>query len=107
LKTVEVSEIVDSARYLGLPLRITLLTICIMLVDGYDLQTMSFVAPELVTRWGISRSALGGAYFAIRPVPPASYFFYVLAAAILVVVASFSSLRTHIGSRKAELASAV
>lgn len=58
MKTVEVSEIVDSARYLGLPLRITLLTICIMLVDGYDLQTMSFVAPELVTQWGISRSAL-------------------------------------------------
>jgi AAHS family 4-hydroxybenzoate transporter-like MFS transporter len=58
LKKVEISEVVDSARYLGLPLRITLLTICIMLVDGYDLQTMSFVAPELVTDWGISRSVL-------------------------------------------------
>jgi hypothetical protein len=43
----------------------------------------------------------------MRPVPSASYFFYVLAAVILVVVASFSALRTHIGSRKAALAPAV
>jgi AAHS family 4-hydroxybenzoate transporter-like MFS transporter len=56
---------------------------------------------------GVLSSLLGGAYFAVRPVPSASYFFYVLAAVILVVVASFASLRTHIGSRKAALAPAV
>jgi AAHS family 4-hydroxybenzoate transporter-like MFS transporter len=56
---------------------------------------------------GVLSSLLGGAYFAVRPVPSASYFFCVLAAVILVVVASFASLRTHIGSRKAALAPAV
>lgn len=57
-RTIEVSEVVDSARFLGLPLAITCLTILIMLVDGYDLQTMSFVAPALVTDWGVDRSYL-------------------------------------------------
>jgi len=54
-KVVEVTGVVDSAKFIGLPLGITLLTICIMLVDGFDLQTMSFVAPELVHEWGVER----------------------------------------------------
>ncbi len=58
MKRVEITEVIDSARYVGLPLGITILTICITLVDGYDLQTMSFVAPELVTDWRIDRSLL-------------------------------------------------
>lgn len=57
-KSVEVAEVVDSAKYFGLPLGITILTIFIMLVDGYDLQTMSFVAPALVPDWGIDRALL-------------------------------------------------
>jgi len=56
---VEVIEIVDSAPYVGLPLGIAILTICIMLVDGYGLQAMSFVAPAIVADWGVARSDLG------------------------------------------------
>src|SRR5579871_4406641 len=56
---VEVVGVIDSARYVGWPLAITLLTILIMLVDGYDLLSMSFVAPAIVADWGIARSALG------------------------------------------------
>lgn len=59
MKTVEVTQVVDSARYFGLPFGITVLTILITLVDGFDLQTMSFVAPELVTSWHIDRAMLG------------------------------------------------
>jgi MFS transporter, AAHS family, 4-hydroxybenzoate transporter len=55
---VDVVRVIDSARYFGWPLAITILTILIMLVDGYDLQTMSFVAPAIVTDWGIARGDL-------------------------------------------------
>ena len=56
---VEVIEVVDAARYVGLPLGIAVLTICIMLVDGYDLQAMSFAAPAIVADWGVARADLG------------------------------------------------
>ena len=56
--SIEVVEVIDSAPYLGWPLAITILTIVIMLVDGYDLQTMSFIAPAILADWGIARSDL-------------------------------------------------
>jgi AAHS family 4-hydroxybenzoate transporter-like MFS transporter len=55
---VDVVQVIDSARYFGWPLAITILTILIMLVDGYDLQTMSFVAPAIVTDWAVARADL-------------------------------------------------
>ncbi|HUI59493.1 MAG TPA: MFS transporter [Steroidobacteraceae bacterium] len=55
---VDVVEVIDSSRYLGWPLAITILTILIMLVDGYDLQSMSFVAPAIVADWGVTRADL-------------------------------------------------
>lgn len=57
-KTVEVTEVVDSAKFIGLPLGITCLTVLIMLVDGFDLQTMAQVAPALRKDWGLDQSAL-------------------------------------------------
>ncbi|MES2260357.1 MAG: MFS transporter [Pseudomonadota bacterium] len=36
-----------------------LLTICIAVLDGYDLSSMSFVAPVLSAAWGIDKAALG------------------------------------------------
>ena len=57
-KEIEITSLIDSAKYFGLPLAITVLTIFIMLVDGFDLQTMAFVAPELVKEWGVARADL-------------------------------------------------
>ncbi len=57
-RSVDVVGVIDSARYFGWPLAITILTILVMLVDGYDLQTMSFVAPAIVADWGIARADL-------------------------------------------------
>ena len=57
--SVDVIGVIDSVPFLGLPLGVTLLTICIMLVDGYDLQTMSFVAPAIVADWRVARADLG------------------------------------------------
>ncbi len=58
ITAVEITEVVDSARFIGLPLGITILMIFMMLVDGFDLQTMSFAAPALVTVWGVDRALL-------------------------------------------------
>ncbi|XXX79834.1 MFS transporter [Sorangium sp. So ce134] len=55
---IEIISLIDSAKYIGLPLAITVLTVIIMLVDGFDLQAMAFVAPEIVKEWGIARAAL-------------------------------------------------
>jgi AAHS family 4-hydroxybenzoate transporter-like MFS transporter len=52
---------------------------------------------------GVLSSVVGGAYFAIKPLPPVSYFFYVVGAVVLVVVVSFFSLRTHIPGKKENL----
>jgi AAHS family 4-hydroxybenzoate transporter-like MFS transporter len=57
-RDVDVVQVIDSAPYFGWPLAITALTVLIMLVDGYDLQTMSFAAPAIVADWGIARSDL-------------------------------------------------
>lgn len=57
-KSYEITAVVDSARFMGMPLGITVLMIFIMLVDGFDLQTMSFVAPVLVQEWGVDRSVI-------------------------------------------------
>ena len=58
-RSIEVTEVVDSAKFIGLPLGITILTILINLVDGFDLQTLGFVLPVIVDEWGIDRSRLG------------------------------------------------
>ncbi len=55
---VDITEVIDSAKFIGVPLGVTVLTIFMMLVDGYDLETMSFVAPALVPDWHIDRSLL-------------------------------------------------
>jgi AAHS family 4-hydroxybenzoate transporter-like MFS transporter len=57
--SIEVIEVIDSARSLRLPIGIAIVSILIMLIDGYDLQTMSFVAPALVADWHVARADLG------------------------------------------------
>ena len=55
-KTVDVNGVIDSAKFVGLPLAIALMMIIIMLSDGFDLFIMGYVGPALVEDWGISRA---------------------------------------------------
>ncbi|MEJ2129600.1 MAG: MFS transporter [Woeseiaceae bacterium] len=55
-KKVDVGEVIDSARFVGKPLGIAIMMILIMLTDGFDLFIPSYVAPDLVDEWGISRA---------------------------------------------------
>ncbi len=58
-KVVDVGEVIDSAKYWGMPFGITLMMVVIMLTDGFDLFTMGYVGPHIISDWGIDRTALG------------------------------------------------
>lgn len=58
-KTVDVVEVIDSAKFLWVPFSIAVMMIIIMLTDGFDLFTMGYVGPHLMDDWGISRADLG------------------------------------------------
>jgi AAHS family 4-hydroxybenzoate transporter-like MFS transporter len=55
-RRVDVGEVIDSARFVGKPLGISVMMIIIMLTDGFDLFIPSYVAGALVEDWGISKS---------------------------------------------------
>lgn len=57
--TIDVSALLDAARF-G-PVQGLVLAFCflVLVMDGFDIQAIAFVAPALTDAWGISRSALG------------------------------------------------
>jgi AAHS family 4-hydroxybenzoate transporter-like MFS transporter len=58
-RTVDVIEVIDSAKFFPVPFSIAVMMIIIMLTDGFDLFTMGYVGPHLIEDWGVSRSDLG------------------------------------------------
>ncbi len=56
---VDAGEVIDSARFFGVPFGISLMMIIIMLTDGFDLFTMGYVGPHLLEDWKITRAELG------------------------------------------------
>jgi MFS transporter, AAHS family, 4-hydroxybenzoate transporter len=58
-RNVELIETIDSAKFFPMPFGITVLTIFIMLVDGFDLQAIGQVAPKLQEDWNIPAGQLG------------------------------------------------
>jgi MFS transporter, AAHS family, 4-hydroxybenzoate transporter len=58
-KTVDVGEVIDSAKYFWVPFGITLMMIIIMATDGYDLFLMGHVGRHLITDWKIGGALLG------------------------------------------------
>jgi AAHS family 4-hydroxybenzoate transporter-like MFS transporter len=57
-KIVDVGEVIDSARYFGMPFLITLMMIIIMLSDGYDLFLMGQVGRPMLAAWNIDKAVL-------------------------------------------------
>jgi AAHS family 4-hydroxybenzoate transporter-like MFS transporter len=58
-QAVQVADIIDRCRFRGLPLVVSLFTVLTFVFDGFDIQGVAFVAPELLKQWGIARAALG------------------------------------------------
>ncbi|WP_227108442.1 MFS transporter [Chromobacterium rhizoryzae] len=61
-KPIDISEFIDNSplsRY-----QIMVLTLCflIVLLDGFDTAAIGYIAPELISQWGISRGQLAPAF---------------------------------------------
>ena len=58
-KVVNIAEIVDNSK-IG-PFQIRMLVLCslCLIMDGFDVQAMGYVAPALVQDWHISKAELG------------------------------------------------
>ncbi|SFV09165.1 MFS transporter [Pseudoduganella namucuonensis] len=58
-QTINVSDIVDNGK-LG-PFHFLLLSLCgwCLIMDGFDVQAMGYVAPALIADWGIAKTSLG------------------------------------------------
>ena len=89
---IEITEVIDGAPLRGLPLWIAAFSFAVMIADGFDIQSMAFVAPALATEWRIPREWLGP----------------VLAASIVGMAAGsvlFGGLGDRIGRKRAFCAS--
>ncbi|MGQ9367023.1 MFS transporter [Azospirillum sp. ST 5-10] len=59
MSAVNVSQIIANSRLGGLQLRVIALCTLCMIVDGFDVQAMGYVAPALIKDWGIEKAVLG------------------------------------------------
>jgi AAHS family 4-hydroxybenzoate transporter-like MFS transporter len=57
-RTVDVSAILDGARLRGLPGRVFVLASLALIVDGFDIAALAFIAPSLIADWNVSRAEL-------------------------------------------------
>ncbi len=55
---VEVTAVVDGARFGPHALLVSVLTTLALVFDGFDIQAIAFAAPKLMSEWGIDRAAL-------------------------------------------------
>jgi len=53
------NAVVDQARFGSLQLSVTALCFVIALLDGFDTQSIAFVAPRIAEDWGLSPSSFG------------------------------------------------
>lgn len=58
-KTIDVVDVIDHGR--PGPLLFLVIGLCMLctLIDGFDVQAMSYVAPAVIQEWGIAKSELG------------------------------------------------
>jgi len=56
--TIDVGELLDNGTVGRLQIRVFALTMASLIMDGFDVQAMGYVAPAIVAGWGIDASAL-------------------------------------------------
>ncbi len=64
MSRVEVADLVDRSKLQ--PTQIVILVLCglCMVMDGFDVQTMAYVAPALLREWNVAKPALGPVFSA-------------------------------------------
>jgi AAHS family 4-hydroxybenzoate transporter-like MFS transporter len=56
--TIDIGELLGNSRIGPLQMRVFALTMASLIMDGFDVQAMSYVAPAVVQDWGIGGAAL-------------------------------------------------
>ncbi len=63
-KTIDVAAAIDAQRIGGLQIRVFLLCAAVLFVDGFDVQSITYVAPAISQDWKLARGALGPTFSA-------------------------------------------
>jgi len=58
-RTLDVAELIEGRWPGAMQIGIALLLCTLMLIEGYDMQTLSFAAPAILREWGVSRAEFG------------------------------------------------
>lgn len=58
-QAIDVNDVIEQSRFNGFQFRLIALCGLCMILDGFDAQAMSYVAPTLIGSWGIDKAALG------------------------------------------------
>jgi MFS transporter, AAHS family, 4-hydroxybenzoate transporter len=61
---INIGELLENSRIGPLQVRVFVLCMICLIMDGFDVQAMGYVAPAVVEDWGIPRSLLGGVFAA-------------------------------------------
>jgi len=64
LNKLDVVDLLDNARINKFHIKLIIWSFLIMVVDGFDLQAIGYVAPSLIKEWGLNRAAFGSAFSA-------------------------------------------
>lgn len=61
---IDVEALIDNQKFGGLTLKVLVLAILALVIDGYDVQVMTFAAPSLLKTWHLQRAAFGPVFSA-------------------------------------------
>ena len=58
-RRIDVEALIDGQRFGAFPIRVLVLALLALIIEGYDVQLMSFAAPSLLKAWHLKRAAFG------------------------------------------------
>src|SRR4026207_1295357 len=61
---INIGELLENSQIGPLQIRVFLLCMICLIMDGFELHAMGYVAPAIVDDWGIPRAELGGVFAA-------------------------------------------
>src|SRR5262245_63407594 len=56
---IDIAEVIDGSRVGSLQITMFALCAACLIMDGFDVQAVGYVAPSLIKEWGIPGSAVG------------------------------------------------
>ena len=58
-RRIDVEALIDGQRFRAFAIRVLVLALLALIIEGYDIQVMSFAAPSLLKAWHLNRAAFG------------------------------------------------